>query len=247
MTDTSAVKFTNPSSTAGGSVEDAVAVDVLTGIETGDFARRPARGDDGNFGAKVHEPFEHGRRAIHFGPCGVKIGIVFQTRLALAVIAKSTCFQDRRRADGRHRGVQIGGIGDIGKGGNSQAQTFEELFFDQTVLTGPQGLAVGTDGGDVFDHIQRVGRDVLELERDNINRLGKGGQRVDVIIARGGQRVGDITCRRGGTGFKDMRAKSQTCGGNSQHTAQLPAAQNPNGGPCLQCFSHSKAPPGWTR
>ena len=44
----------------GGSVEDAVAVDVLTGIETGDFARRTARGDDGNFGAEVHEPFEHG-------------------------------------------------------------------------------------------------------------------------------------------------------------------------------------------
>jgi len=227
-----------------------------TGIETGHLARGAARGNDRQLsGGEFNDPpFEHGginpaypanaRRAPHHPCCADATG--------LCVIAKSRRLQESTGARWSViASIQTRPHWRIGKGGNGQPQAFRNCFSNQT---GPDWSAgpppVGTDGGNNFNQRRASVRDGSRTRTCNITDFGKGVSRVDIINSRRlGQRMGDIGPQAGWPpGSKDEYANLDAPLATASIRPKLSAAQNARMvAPCLQCFSHSTAPLGWTR
>ena len=80
-------------------VQDAVAVDVFAGIETGDGTINAAGSDDGNFAFECDESFQNSWGTFEGGIGGWGVFAAVQAGLAFAIIAETAGFQDRGRAD----------------------------------------------------------------------------------------------------------------------------------------------------
>ena len=118
----------------GGAVQDAVAVDIFTGVITGDIARRTARGDNGHLVGEIDKPLKHRRSTVHIGESLIGIIASAQPRLPLAVITEAAGFQDAGGPDGRDGSGHRSGVRYIGKGGDRQAQPLQKFLFGQPVL-----------------------------------------------------------------------------------------------------------------
>ena len=71
-----------------------------------------------------------------------------------------------------------------------------------------------------------VDRDVLELEGDEVDRAGEGGERRFVVIGRDGARRGDGEGRALRVGAVDVAGEAELGRGHRQHAAELAAAEN---------------------
>src|SRR3546814_20795773 len=74
------------------------------------------------------------------GPCRVCVFRLHDSRLALAIIAKAPCFEDRGCAYTGKRRVQIGPVVDAGPGRGTAAQTADEALFRLPILSDFQRL-----------------------------------------------------------------------------------------------------------
>ena len=216
----------------GRGAQDAVAVDILARIEGRNLTGRAAGGDDGDLAAEIHETFQDRGRARHGGQRGVGILRPVQPRLSLAVIAQPPGLQDRRAADFGKRLGQILGVIHGGEGGGLQAEVAQEGLLDQPVLADGQRAAVGVDRAMRLKRVEGRGGDVLELIGHDIDRPGKGRQRIEVLIGRGRHAVGNMARRGIGGGFVDMGPVAKARGGDGQHPAKLAAAEDTDGGAC---------------
>ena len=71
-----------------------------------------------------------------------------------------------------------------------------------------------------------VDRDILELEGDDVDGAGKGGERRFVVIGGDGARRGDGEGRALRVGAIDVAGEAEFGGGDGQHAPELAAAEN---------------------
>ena len=193
--------------------------------------------------AEVDETLKDRRNAVQAGKRGRGTVGGAEVCLALPVIAEPSGLEHRGQSGSADGPVQIGGRVDGGERGRGKAKAPEEPFFAQSILTDRKGTAVRTHRAMLFQDINRLGGDVLELEGNHVNASGKRGQSgLIAVVGRCGP-VRDVTRRGIRPRLEHMATKSQTCGGDRQHTPELATTENPDGAAGFEPFSHPRALP----
>ena len=100
--------------------------------------------------------------------------------------------------------------------------------------------APGGSGGSGprLDQVERGRRDVLELVGDDVHRGREGRQRGLVVLGGVGRGPGDLGRRGAGVGVVDVDVEAQPRRRHGEHPAELPAAQDADGGAGAQRLSH---------
>ena len=126
--------------------------------------------------------------------------------------------------------MQIGGIGDVPESGRFNAKIAGKGLFANPMLSGmKRGFAWA--GKTMFGQKGHCAcRYIFKFTCDRVNFAGKGGKRLQIIIASLGTIMRDITSRAvGGVRGKYMGSKTKLAGSNHQHPAKLSTAKNADG------------------
>ena len=213
-----------------GLIENVLGVPVLHRHIAGDSAVLSARGDDRNFPFEVDEAFDNGatgrRSGAGLGPGSVRIGVLVDAHLALAVVAQARGFQDRRRAQIRRRGSQLGTVGDRAVRCGGDAGGGNKVLFLDPVLGDRQGLRIGPHGDPCFKVFNRRQRNVFKFQRHHVDGGGEGIEGGGVIERRHRRLVGDLRRRFIRRLAENMAAVAEPGGRGCGHTAELATAEN---------------------
>src|SRR3712207_240793 len=164
------------------------------------------------------------------------------TTLFRSVVAEARRLEHGWSPDLPYRGVQGGPVRHRPERRHREARAPQELLLPEPVLRGPerpQARPYGHQGGDLLDGL---GRDVLELQGDDVHLAGEPARGVEVLVGRAPLAVGDAACRSVPLGGEDVDRVAHPAGGDDQHPAQLAASEHADGGPGRQ--SAAQAGPG---
>src|SRR5205807_752520 len=114
-------------------------------------------------------------------------------------------------------------------GGDGKAVAGEELLFAQAVPADVQHLRRRVDRPQLGDRGERLGRDVLELEGDHVHAGGKAPGRVEVVVGGDDLLVGDLAGGAVVGRVEGVNAVAHAAGGDGEHAAELPAAEDADG------------------
>ncbi len=109
-----------------------------------------------------------------------------------------------------------------------QAAFGEEGLLGEAVLGDFQGARGGTHL--LAQRAHRIHGHVLELVGDDIHRGGEAGERGLVLVGGDGGGCGDVARGRLRIGAVDVDGEAELGCGGGEHTPQLPAAQDADGG-----------------
>ena len=85
-------------------------------------------------------------------------------------------------------------------------------------------------GDDGLDRIHRIGRHVLEFERDHVDVASKRTQRIEIVVGRGDLDIRHLTGWGVVVGRERVNAVPHLPGRDREHAAQLTAAEDAEGG-----------------
>jgi hypothetical protein len=108
--------------------------------------------------------------------------------------------------------------------GHGEARAAQKLLLPEPVLGDAERLQTGPDGlygGDLPD---RLGRDVLELQGDDVHGAGEGAGRVEVLVGGCPFVVGEAAGGAVRLGGEDVDAVAYPAGGKDEHPSELAAA-----------------------
>ena len=178
-----AVSRIDPRGRAGAG-EDMALVLVLAEIVGDDLAFEAARGDDRDFALEGDEAFEDHRRRAERAMERGDVRALADQRLALAVVAEAAGLQDRGAAELGDRARERARVLDADEGRGLEAEAAQERLFDQPVLRQRERARAGPHRHARGEILDRRRRHVLELEGDDVDRLGEALERRLVVEAR---------------------------------------------------------------
>src|SRR5271166_440554 len=224
--------------------EDVALVLVLAEVVGDDRAFEAARGDDRRLALKGNKALEDHRRPAERSMHRRDVGAFADERLALAVIAEASRLEDRGAAELGHRAGERACVLDPGEARGRQLKVAQEGLLDQPVLGQRERPGPGPDRDPPGEKFDGCGRDVLEFICCDIRRLGEAGERLFVVV-RGDRPAGrGVIGRRVGLGRVDVGPKTdlQRCDG--EHPAELPCAENADGGARTQNHGSARSSAG---
>ena len=175
-------------------------------------------------------------------PRGLRVGARRQRLLALAVISRARGLEDQRPRRGGERRRQLLAGPDRLPGRRRDADAGKERLLAQPVLADRQHRGRGEDRHAPGEPRQRLDRQVLELDRDHVDRAGEALERGGVVIGGDRRPVGDLGRRAVLLGRQDVAAIAEPGGGERGHAAELAAADHADAG--AGCQSHAPSASG---
>jgi hypothetical protein len=115
---------------------------------------------------------------------------------------------------------------DCRKGGDRDAESRKEGLFPQAILGNRKDLGSRCERQSLRNESGGFGGNILELIGRNVDGRRKSLQRSPIVIGRFGMRDGYIESGIVAGGRVNMAFESKPCGGERQHAAQLPPAQD---------------------
>src|SRR6266851_7378082 len=201
----------------------------------GGFAIARTDREDGEFANEGNETFENQFYGRQFG---LGLGDVLggaKNPLAFAVVAHARGFQDGWEAERFDGGVEVGGIRNWREFGCGNPEFAKEIFLGEAVLSGFEGGGRRTDGDSLGEKPGRFDGNVFEFVGNQFEAAGeffKGGL-VGVI---GGDALGDAAYRCFGRGIEKTEMQTERVARESEHVAELAAAEDADGHACLPFF-----------
>src|SRR4051812_870680 len=144
---------------------------------------------------------------------------------------------ERRRLDHAGPWNRVGGDGEIVGGPHrherryGDAERRQERLLTNAMLRNRERLSVRPHERDLFGGRRRRRRHVLELERDDVDFLGKGADRLDVVVRRDHFDVGDLARRRVVVWRERVDAVAEPARRHGKHATELAAAEHADSGP----------------
>jgi hypothetical protein len=213
-----------------GDVEHVAVVGVLEGWEDAQLTRRAARDEHGELEREVDVRLEDARAAREERVRRGEVVRIVEPALALAVVAEAGRLEDGGEADARHRCVQRLAIRHEREGSDGDAEVGEEALLASAVLGDRQDRRVGTHRDVRGERRGRLCRDVLELERDDVDGGGESRQRLRIVVRLAHGEVSQREGRRVALRRPDGHAVAEASRGNGQHPTELSPAEDPDGG-----------------
>ena len=196
-----------------------MAVRVLDRLEVRDGAIDAAGGDDRDLAIEIDERLENRFLTSERLPGAGRVGRRRHRQLPLAVVAEARRLQNRGTADLRDRRAQIVLGSNRRKRRHRQPAIREKALLANAMLGDEERVPAGPHDGVLLGRRRRRGRDVLELEGDDVDASGEGADGVEVVVGGVDLDVGDLAgraCRlRGracGRGSRGGGRRSRTCG-----------------------------------
>src|SRR6185437_11952731 len=225
-----------------GCVEDVVAVPVLDRHIGGAGPVHAARDDDRDLRGEIDQALEDAEPGAHLAPRRAEIAVGADHHLALAVIAQPYRLEHRFRADLAHRLGQrlLARHFTIARGGD--VDRAQEVLLLEAVLRDAQRIGPGAHRLQRGEHFDALGRHVLELEGNNVDRGGELAQGGAVAVIGGGGARGHALGRALRLGREDVAAIAQRRRGKRGHAAELAAAQDADGAARLDHQPSGRSP-----
>src|SRR5882762_5415098 len=215
--------------------EDAVAVMIFHQRVDSGFAIAGADREDGEFTSEQHETLEDKGDGRHLGLGFGDILRGAKNPLALAVVAHARSFKDSGKADGFYGGVEFVGVRDGGEFSGRDAEFAKERLLGEAVLRGCQSGGRRIDGDAFGEKIGGFNGNVFKFVGDQFEAGGKffeGG----FISVVGGDTLGDAAYGRFGRGIEKTEMQTQRVTRESEHVAELSAAEDADGHARLPFF-----------
>ena len=102
----------------------------------------------------------------------------------------------------------------------------EKGLLANAVLRDRQGSTVRTDDGVPLRFGDGCGRDVFELERDDVDAAGERAHRVEIVVRRVDLFVGDLAGRCVVVGRQRVDTIAEPAGRHGEHAPKLTATQD---------------------
>ena len=122
-----------------------------------------------------------------------------------------------------HRPQQCRRVGDLPVGGGVDIDRAEKVLLPQAVLRDLENFRARQYRPDGGDQPYRLGRDVFELERHDVDGQSKALECPAIGEFGNRRRAAHLLGRAVGLGRKDVAAIAEPGGGERRHPAELPA------------------------
>src|SRR5262245_34307926 len=110
---------------------------------------------------------------------------------------------------------------DLGEGRKRNAEAVQEFLLGQAVLRNLEAAQGGSERDALGQERRRSSRDILEFERDQIDRGCERTQRMTVVVVGDGMRGRYRKCRAGAVRTIDVAGEAEIGGGDREHAAEL--------------------------
>src|SRR5206468_7960503 len=154
------------------------------------------RANNRDLAIQIDEGLENRFAFAERRPCGREVAGRRYHQLPLSVVAERGGLQDGGAGDARRRDGQIRLGTDRCERRYRDAVLGEERLLANAMLRDGERAAVRPDNRVLLGRRRRGGRYVLELERDHVDALRKGADRVDVVVRRVDLEVRHLSGRR---------------------------------------------------
>ena len=218
-------------------------MNVFTWIKGRDLSVEASGRDHRDLALKLYKAFQNRWRTCQRVKCLRQVRAFGQTHLTFAVIAKTSCLQDARQPNLLGCRLQRGEIGYIRIRRRGQPKLGQKVLFDQAILADPQRFAAWAYGNNCLDQVQRLGRDVLKLIGDDVNRTRKGLKRACVLVRCGCNLCRHLSRRCVFARLKNVTAKAKARCRHGQHPPQLAPAKDADCCAGVQPPTHRAARP----
>src|SRR6267154_736999 len=155
--------------------------------------------------------------------------------LALAVVAHARSFKDRGKADGFYGGVEFAGIRDGGKFSGRDAEFAKERLLGEAVLRGCESGRRRIDGDAFGEKIGGLYGNVFKFVGDEFEAAGEFFE-CSLIAVVSRDALGDAAHGGFGRGVEKAEMQTERVARESEHVAELSAAEDADGHARLPFF-----------